>query len=265
MLEQVWEKMNYMKYQKIVVANWKANPPTLIEARKLFAAVKKAAGSFRGALVVCPPAPFLADLALSYRGSRIRFGAQDVFYEKGGSFTGEYSADMLRSVKTQYVILGHSERRRLGETNEDINKKIAAALAAGLTPILCVGEKGRDVEGNYFQTIEEQLKKGLSGISDSSLPKIIIAYEPVWAIGKRAEDAMKPNDVQEMAIFIRKTLAQKYPRNAVDKVAILYGGSAEPENVAGILTDGGVSGFLVGHVSLEPARFKEMLSVISDL
>ncbi len=252
-----------MSRKVFVAANWKMNPDTLTEARKLFASAKKAAGSFRGELVLCPPSAYLSELSRGYRGSRIVFGAQDVSHERAGAHTGEISGAMLRSVGASYALAGHSERRAQGEGNESVGKKVSAALSSGLSPILCVGERIRDEHGDFFHVVEEQLRQGLAGVAESSLPRITVAYEPVWAIGKRAENAMKPADAHEMAIFIRKTLTQSYDRSAAGKVRILYGGSVEPENVAGLLADGGVGGFLVGHVSIEPARFAELLKIIS--
>ncbi len=150
------------------------------------------------------------------------------------------------------VIIGHSERRKMGETDEDVNKKVLLALKAKLTPIVCIGETTRDEEGKYLGFIKEQIEKALAGVQKNSLNKIIIAYEPVWAIG--ASTAMEAPDIHEMTIYIKKTLIDLYKMKSVS-VAILYGGAVDPANAQGILTDGEADGLLVGRQSLDSEAF----------
>lgn len=242
--------------KKIVIANWKMNPPTSAEAKKLFGGIKRKVSSIRGVqTIVCPPFVFLTELTQSYSGSKISFGAQDVFFEQKGSFTGEVSAAMLTSVGAQYVIIGHSERRALGEDNEDIAKKVKAALKEGLRIILCIGEHERSEDGAYLSFLKEELITALSGVSQKDISKCIIAYEPIWAIGKSAKDAMQPRSVHEMSIYIRKILTEKYNKQKALTVPILYGGSVGPTNVEALAERGAINGFLVGGASLDPESF----------
>jgi triosephosphate isomerase len=245
-----------------VVANWKMNPESLSEAKKLFLATKKGALRFSNTkTVICPPAPFLS--ALSSKSKNVFLGAQDVFWQTAGAHTGEVSPLMLKSLGVKYCIVGHSERRFLGETDERVSQKIQALLAQSIIPIVCVGEKERDIHGNYLGILENQIKQSLNGLQKNDVSKIIIAYEPIWAIGKSARDAMNPHRLHEMVIFIEKILANLYGRDVARKVTIIYGGSVEPKNVDDLVRDGNVSGFLVGHASLDAKGFVEILKAVS--
>lgn len=243
--------------RRIVIGNWKMNPPTILEAKKIFNATVKAVMTVRGAeVVVCPPTAFLPTLKSEYKGKRIAFGVQDVDREEKGARTGAIAASMVRSVGATYTIVGHSERRAMGETNEDVAKKLERAANEGLFSVLCVGEHKRDQAGNHFLYVREQLKSALNPLPRSAFPGVIIAYEPVWAIGKTAKDAMKPSDLHEMGIFIRKTVAEFAGFATASELPVLYGGSVEASNAGVLMRDGFVSGFLVGHASLVPAEFK---------
>lgn len=246
--------MNRMKKTRLIVANWKMNPVTFTEAKKIVEATKRAASRARGvSVVVCPPAIYLAALR---KGSRaMAFGVQDIGAHEAGAFTGEISAEMARNSGATVAIVGHSERRRLGESNAVVAKKVAAALAAKLTPILCIGENIRDAGGDYLSVVRAQIMEGLAEVSTPLVPKVIIAYEPVWAIGKKAGDAILPADLHEMSIFIKKVIAERIDRAKALNVTILYGGSVEPENAHALLTSGDVDGFLVGHTSLDTTEF----------
>src|SRR3989344_1200543 len=234
-----------MKKQKVfVVANWKMNPGTSAEAKILFAKVKRAAGGLRNVLtVLCPPFVFLAD----FSGGKSRLGAQDIFWQNDGRFTGEISPEMLKKLGVSYCLVGHSERRLLGETDEVVSKKANAALRDGLKAIVCIGERERDSGGAYFEFLKNQLKKSLAGVSPRFLSDLIIAYEPIWAIGKSFRDSMTPADIRETSIFIRKIVSDIYGQKVAASLPIIYGGSVETENVVGILKEGGVEGVLVGH------------------
>lgn len=245
----------------LVVANWKMNPASWRDAKRLFEATRKSAERTKGvALVVAPPAIFLRDLTALYKGKKIVFAAQNAHFGDGGSFTGELSLAQLRDAKAQQVIIGHAERRALGETNDDVRKKVAAALARKMTPYLCVGETKRDASGEHFTRVREQLRAGLADVPSIRVSRVIIAYEPVWAIG--AEQAMDARSMQEMAIFIRKMVVEQHGEPGMN-IKILYGGSVDETNAADMLAQGGVNGLLVGRASTDPAKFAALLDAAS--
>ena len=239
------------------------NPKTLAEAKRLFLGVKKAAENLRGVLVVvCPPTVFIAELRKLYTGKRVLFGAQDVHSEKSGAHTGAVSAAMLRSVGATYAIIGHSERRAAGETNKNVQKKVRAALDERIMAILCVGELERDEHGEYLHFIKEELATALHGVAKDELKRVIIVYEPIWAVGKSFEYAMNPHDVHQMSLFILKVLSEQFDRDVAMKVSVLYGGSVEPENATALLENGDINGFLVGHASLDATTFRDILEIV---
>jgi triosephosphate isomerase (TIM) len=243
----------------IVVANWKLNPPTIKDARVLFGATKKALRSIRTAadVVLCPPLSYVGLLAKGERS--VVFGAQDVSSDARGAFTGEVSAESLRSIGTQYVIVGHSERRARGESDTMVSKKVRAALEEKLTPIVCVGETVRDEHGSHLAELSAELRNSLSEVVRNELSRLIIAYEPVWAIGKSADDALDAHGLHETVIFIRKILTDIFDRESAAKVRIIYGGSVEPANAQPLIQESGVSGFLVGHASLDARSFSAIV------
>lgn len=249
---------NEMK--KLIVANWKMYPANLKDAKEKFAKIKKVAGTLRNVqTVVCPPLVFAGDLKKMVSGHRCVLGAQNSWIENEGPYTGEVSPAMISSVGLPYVILGHSERRALDEGDQLINKKVLAAIKAGLVVILCVGEHERDPYGEYLKFIAEQLRADLKGIQKKDLAQIIIAYEPIWAIGKNALRAATAEDALEVSISIKKTVADLYGTNAGD-VRILYGGSVDAKNAASFLSGSGVVGLLVGRASLDVGTFTEILN-----
>jgi triosephosphate isomerase len=240
------------------------NPLTLKEGEKLFTAVSKGISDIKKTeVVVCPP--FLYLEKLKKISKKIILGAQDSFGLDVGAFTGEVSAEMLYGIGARYVILGHSERRAMGETNEMINKKIKASLSASLWPILCVGESVRDPDHGYFNLVKTQLEECLDGISKNSISKIIVAYEPVWALSSTPDrrDATA-GDCREMVIFIRKILSDKFGRD-VSKIRIIYGGSVSEKNAGEFLRDGGVDGLLPGRVSLDAKKFSEIVKIAEGI
>jgi triosephosphate isomerase (TIM) len=251
--------------KKLIVANWKMNPSSVRDAKKIFGGIKRATEKTRRvATVVCPPFVHLGalSLALGTKSKKCALGAQDVFWIDGhGSFTGEISALQLKEMGSRYVIIGHSERRRLGETNEVVNRKAHACIRAGLTPIICVGESKRDSHGNYYHFLENQIKESLAKVKTKDALDVVVAYEPIWAIGEKASGADTPDELFQMTIFIRKILRKLYPRNITMNVPILYGGSANNTNAEGFLRDGGVQGLLVGRASLDTKIFGEMLNI----
>src|SRR3989338_2151304 len=232
-----------------LVANWKMNPPSLKEAKKLYAATKKAAVGARGVrVVVAPPAVFLSPLAKGRRGRNAAFAVQNAHFEKSGAHTGEISYAQAKDTGVAYAIIGHAERRAAGEMNDDVRKKVAAALTSGVVPIICIGEKERSDSGEYFGVVKEQLHSAYTNVPQKRIASTLVAYEPVWAIG--AEEAMKPNDMQEMVIFIRKCIAEMYaPAQVSTFPMILYGGAIDAGNARDMLAQGDIGGFLVGRSS----------------
>lgn len=241
------------------------NPLTLKEAEKLFTGIAGAIRRIKKTeIVVCPPYLYLEGLKKFSR--KIVLGAQDSFWEDWGAYTGEISPEMLYGLGVRYVILGHSERRSQGEDNQNINKKIKAALAAGLVPIVCVGEKERDESHEYFNVIKSQVEGCLKGVPKNSIAKIILAYEPVWAISSTPgrHDA-RPADSREMAIFIRKVISDiSSPEIAAD-TRVIYGGSVNERDARGFLEQGGVDGLLPGRASLDPEQFAEIVKICEAL
>lgn len=246
--------------KKIIIANWKMNPRSLKEAEKLFSAVARSVNRVKKTqVIICPPFVYLEKLKKISK--KVSIGAQDSFGLDVGPFTGEVSPHMLYDMGARYVILGHSERRELGETNEFINKKIKGALSAGLTVVICVGEKERDQNHEYFNIVKKQLGECLSGISKTAIPKIVIAYEPVWAISstENRRDAT-PKDCEEMVIFIKKVLSDKFGAK-VKLPKIIYGGSVNTKDAASFLERGSAEGLLVGRASLTADKFIEIVKI----
>ena len=250
------------KQKKMVVANWKMNPATLGEAEVIFMGIKKITKNMDAKIVICPPFVYLNSLKQLFIKDKIALGAQDVFNESKGAFTGEISSEMLLSAGATYVIVGHSERRALGESNELIAKKVSAALRAGLTVVLCVGEKERDVHGVYLGFLKTQLSESLAGVSKRYVENLIIAYEPIWAIGK-GNEPLDSHGLHQMTIFIRKHLIDIYKGVAGSSVRIIYGGSVNPDNAESMVFEGEVDGLLVGRESLSAERFGEIVKVVS--
>ncbi len=248
--------------KKIIIANWKMNPSTLKEARLIFGGTKQAAAKLKNVeTVICPPFLYLHELMP--KGGKLRMGAQDVFWDdKKTSYTGEISAKMLKDAGAKYVIIGHSERREhLGETNETVNKKIKNALKSGLKVVFCVGEKERNSECDYLRFVREEIETGLKGVPRKLVKNLIVAYEPVWAIGKSGKNAADPEDVSRMVIYVRRTLMPVTGKDWAKKIPILYGGSTDAKNAEGFLRRAGVRGLLVGHQSLIPKSFGEILKI----
>jgi len=250
---------------KYIVANWKLNPPTPREAKTLFTKIKKASqGLRRVKVVVCPPAVFLTSLTVG-QGKVLSLGAQDVAVVDFGAFTGSLNSDILKYSGATHIIVGHSEVRERGEDNEVVNTKIKAILKAGLTPILCVGEKKRDNQGHYLEYLKTQLLEGLVRVPKKELSKIMIAYEPVWAIGVAARGVDTPEDFLHNALFIRKVVAKLAGQEAVMKIPVLYGGSVNEKNADSFLSAGGADGLLVGRASLDASKFGQIIKMAENV
>jgi triosephosphate isomerase len=206
-------------------------------------------------VIVCPPFTSLESASTLLKGSSINLGAQNMHYEDSGAFTGEISAKMLKSVGCQYVILGHSERRTLfGESDEMINKKIKKAVSAGLKPIFCVGETLEEREsGSTEKVVETQIRNGLSGLNETELSELIIAYEPVWAIG--TGKTATPQQAQDVHQFIRNLISELFSNNFAEKLVVQYGGSVKPDNAAELFSQPDIDGGLIGGASLKADAF----------
>lgn len=244
----------------IIVANWKNHPNSFIEAKDLLKDLARKKALFaKTSFFIAPPAPYLELVSKSFA----KAASQDVFPIEKGSHTGEVSIEMLKSFGVKLSIIGHSERRAQGETSAMASEKVKAALKAGITPLLCVGELSRDAEGEYFSFIQEELKSSLAGVSKKDAEKVLIAYEPVWAIGKSAKDAIDTTDLCETLLFLRKSLTDLFGRETAEKMTLLYGGSVEPRN-AKALIGSGVKGFLVGHASLDAKSLAGIIEAIFE-
>jgi triosephosphate isomerase len=253
-----------MKKRKMVIGNWKMNPETLKEASALNDGIKKKLGSIKKAVaVMCPPALYFSQLKTKTASKKFFYGLQNIAKDRSGAFTGEISASMARNAGVSYVIVGHSERRALGETDDEISKKIEAALAEGIHPILCVGEPKMEDSAGYVSFIKNQLVKCLAGVPASSITDVIIAYEPLSAIG--AKHPVTSYEIHQRNIFIKKVLADMYGKTKAFDVTILYGGSANAENAKELVDGGEVDGLLVGRASLDPDEFVGILRAMDSI
>jgi triosephosphate isomerase (TIM) len=238
-----------------IAGNWKMNL-NRAQAVALAEGVAKGAEKIEGVdLAVCPPSCYLEAVGRAIAGSKVALGAQNMYHEKEGAFTGELSAGMLRDLGCTYVILGHSERRHiLGETDAQINKKVHASLAAGLLPIVCVGELLSEREaGQTMAVIRTQFDGSLAGLSDDQMKSLVIAYEPVWAIG--TGKVATPQQAEEVHLALRKIAAERYNGSIADLVRLQYGGSVKPDNAAQLLKQPDIDGALVGGASLKVDQF----------
>lgn len=241
-----------------VGGNWKMNTNAQ-EAQALIGDLKAGLGTKGVDVAVYPPFVYLRELAQITKGSDIQLGSQDCYFESSGAFTGEISTDMLKDCSVQSVLTGHSERRHvIGESDQIVNKKTKAVLAAGLIAVLCVGETLDQREaGQTDQVNESQIRAGLQGVSKDALRSVVIAYEPVWAIG--TGKTATPNDAQDAHASIRKLIANLYDQDAADAIRIIYGGSMKPGNASELMAMKDIDGGLIGGASLKSSDF---LSII---
>ena len=242
-----------------IVGNWKMYT-NAAEARQLTKAIVDGVYTMsmgdRASVAVCPPFPYLALVGEILKESRVALGAQNLYPEKEGAFTGEVSPTMLLDLGCRYVILGHSERRhKLGESDSFINQKVRVALAAGLDVILCVGETlGQRKADQTTAVLDRQLIQGLAGVSADTLTHLSIAYEPIWAIGNLGHQAT-PEQAQEAHSLIRRRFSQIFDEKSAQTLVIQYGGSVKPENASALLSCHGVDGALIGGASLNAGEF----------
>jgi triosephosphate isomerase len=247
----------------ILIANWKNNPSSQKEAADLLTSLSRKSALFKKiSLFIAPPYTYFESVSKKSK-SFASLATQDIFFTAEGPHTGSVTPDILKSFGVKLAIIGHSERRALGETNEVVATKLKTAFMSGIVPLLCIGENARDEEGNHLQFIQDQLKFSLEGIRrKEDAEKLIIAYEPVWAIGKRATEAMSPTELAEMVIFIKKALTDIFGREAADVIPVLYGGSVDNTNAEPLYKETGIRGFLVGRASLKAKEFCDIAQAL---
>jgi triosephosphate isomerase len=244
-----------------MAGNWKMNK-TILEATNFTKALKNSTNDVTDVdILIFPPFTALYAVNNEIKNSNINMGAQNIFWELKGAFTGEISPLMIKDIGCSYVLIGHSERRQyFGETNETVNKKIKIAMEVGLIPIVCIGETLKErKDNNTFNTIEKQVKECLMGLSTEQATSLVVAYEPVWAIG--TGKTATPEQAQEVHSFIRKVYKKIY-NSAADKIRILYGGSVNPNNVSELMNQSDIDGGLVGGASLEMESFEKLVKYL---
>jgi len=245
----------------LIVANWKAYVEDLERAKRLLAAAKRLARDTTHDLVLAPPAPLLGALA-AHRGV-VALAAQDISRTTGGAATGEITAQAYAAIGATYALIGHSERRAAGDTDTIVAEKLAHALVHGLTPVLCIGELEHDGEGRYLGMLREELTHAIEPLEPKERAKIVVAYEPLWAIGHTASEAIRPDDLVEMVLYIRKVLAELLPGGNASRAHVLYGGSVEPADARGLAAQSNIDGFLIGHASVDPQAFSLIVKNLS--
>ncbi|MFH1191328.1 MAG: triose-phosphate isomerase [Candidatus Omnitrophota bacterium] len=249
----------------IIAGNWKMYK-TIKDGQELAVALKRELYKIENVdIVICPAYTLLAYLADDLEDSNIVIGAQDIYWQEEGAFTGEVSAAMLKDAGCRYVIVGHSERRQFfGDTNETVNNKIKACLKYGLIPIICVGENLQERESeNTFKVIQNHIQGSLADISAADIIKTVIAYEPVWAIG--TGKTATSGQAQEVHKYIRDLLRKMYGEEVASSIRIQYGGSVKPENITELISQPDVDGALVGGASLKADSFSAIVIKASEV
>lgn len=247
--------------KKIIIGNWKMNPSSLEETKKIIRKTRACVHTLKSTEVVaCPPFVYIPAGFSKKNPENFKLGAQTVSSELGGPHTGEVSISMLKDLGVQYVIVGHSEERARGNTDDIVSKKIKAVVEAGMYAVLCVGEKIRDEAGLYLNTLKEQIQNSLANIPQNKAKNIIIAYEPIWAIG--ATESMKPEQVYEMSLFVKKVFSDVFSQDQAMKINVLYGGSVNFRNASEIIKISQVDGLLVGRESVNMPGFIELLKAV---
>ncbi len=244
-----------------IAGNWKMNTDShssVALAKAIVSGSQQLAGE-RAKILLCPPFVYIPAVVNAVSASRVAVGAQDMYFEQKGAFTGEISAAMLKDIGCSYVLCGHSERRHvIGEPDELINKKVSAAISGGVLPILCVGELVEERKANKTtEVVTRQIKKGLSGLGEAKASAVTIAYEPVWAIGTGLTATSE--QAQEVHALIRNLLTELYDKDLAENIHILYGGSVKPDNAGELMKQKDVDGLLVGGASLKADDFLEII------
>jgi len=249
---------------KLVIANWKMNPRSVEDVKKYFAVFNRKKRNDTGITTVfCPPNLFVDSVVKYTKNNRkVCVGLQNIFWEEEGSHTGETGILMAKNSGAKFLIVGHSERRANGETNQEVAQKVKAGLSNGFHVVLCVGESKRDNSGAYLRFIEKQLFESLDGVKKTDVKKLVIAYEPVWAIGV-GKKPPATHDIAQTCMYIKKLVYKLYGKKIAEATSILYGGSTDAENVKNIIYEGSVDGVLVGRSSLNPHEFSEMITAVA--
>lgn len=247
----------------LVVGNWKLNPVKLDDATKLGVEVARKNKQVEDVdIAIAPPFVYIEEVGKRIAKGTVALAAQDVSVNTMGAYTGEVSAAQLKDLGVVFAIIGHSERRAMGETDEDVKLKVQATLKQRLTPIVCIGERERDDHGLFFNFVEQQIRSLGEVLSATEIKKVVIAYEPIWAIG--TGNTATAEDVKEMQLFIETVLTKIYDRSTARKVQLLYGGSVKPGNAKELHEEGGMDGFLVGGASLKAADFTDIINAVID-
>ncbi len=248
--------------KKILVANWKNYPGSVAEALALLRGMARAHLKYKKlSTYIAPPLPYLS--VVSEKGRKFSaLASQDMPLEENGTLTGSITPEILKSFGVRVAIVGHSERRALGETDKIVSEKVKTAIKSGISPLLCIGESEHDSEGEYLDFLRHQLKASLEGVKRPDANKIMVAYEPIWAIGSKAKSAISPRDLTQTALYIRRLLSDMYGRDSAEKIPILYGGSVEPANAEELSEVTAIDGFLVGRASL---NYKQFLDIAQAL
>ncbi len=248
--------------QKIVVGNWKMNPRTIAEAIDCAKKIARNLPKKSPTVLLAVPTPFIKDI---HKAVKIKVGMQSITADQEGAQTGLSSAPQGMSVGATFTIIGHSEERARGITDEMIAKQIQTACTLRLPFILCIGENTRDKDGKYLEVITEQLKKNLEYVAPRHISLMTIAYEPVWAVGKDAIAVATPKECLESLIAIRRVLSDRFGTRKASDIPLLYGGSVSKENAAQFVRDGGAQGLLVGRESLKPKSFGDIITEVGQV
>lgn len=261
--------------KKIIIANWKMNPDSIGRAVRIAREISTGILGIKNIeVVIAPPFVYISNLSALAKASadkqslthNFQLGAQDTFWENIGPHTGEVSWNQLKHFGVEYVIVGHSEKRAFGETNEIINKKLKAVLGSGMKAVLCVGEKEKKKDVVFPQEVATELKEGFKNIKKNFLKNLIVVYEPVWAIStNKNAKADNPKNVFEMTILIRKEILKMFGKKMAFGISILYGGSVDEKNAADFVRLGKVDGLLVGSASLNPKKFAKIIKNVSEI
>ena len=249
---------------KLVVANWKMNPGSADEAKEIIIEINKKSKSFGDVrLVVCPPFIYLNEVSeVIAKSKKIILGAQDIFIGEGVSHTGEVGVKLLKKAGVKYILVGHSERRAILDSDKIVKEKMLGSLKEGFKVILCVGEKERNEHGDHYHEVKRQIEDAIIKLSKKFIKNLIIAYEPIWAIGRPENEAIKPDQLHEITIFIKRLISDILGAKEVDKVKILYGGSVTKNNFKEIIEKGNVDGLLIGRESLKAENLVELIKEI---
>lgn len=250
--------------KQILVANWKNHPDSLRATNALLAGISRKRALYKQISLYIAPSPVYFESVSKKIAGFSNLASQDFPSVLEGTHTGIVTLDILKSFGVKLAIIGHSEMRALGETSKEVSKKVKLALKSGIVPVLCVGERIRDEEGEYLGVLRQEIKLSLEDLKKGDdVHKLMIAYEPVWAVGKKSKDAVSPDDLAQAVIFIRKILTDMFGRDTAEKITILYGGSVNPKNIKSLASGTGIKGFLVGRASLDAKQLEEMVKELT--